>query len=68
MRFPDLFLQLGLASSKKDARRLIQGGGARVEGEKIEDENALLTMDSFGDKQEITLRAGKKRAGVVELQ
>eukprot|EP00565_Helicotheca_tamesis_P000714 CAMPEP_0185733606 /NCGR_PEP_ID=MMETSP1171-20130828/20101_1 /TAXON_ID=374046 /ORGANISM="Helicotheca tamensis, Strain CCMP826" /LENGTH=514 /DNA_ID=CAMNT_0028403383 /DNA_START=106 /DNA_END=1650 /DNA_ORIENTATION=+ len=70
VRFPDLFLKLGLATSKKDARRLIQGGGARLEGEKITDENASLTIDDFegGEKQEVTLRAGKKRAGVVELQ
>jgi tyrosyl-tRNA synthetase len=65
----DLFLELSLASSKKDARRLISGGGARLEGEKITDENGALTLDDFIDgKTEVTLRAGKKRAGVVELK
>ena len=68
-RFADLFLELGLASSKKDARRLISGGGARLEGEKIENETGALTISDFADgKKEVTLRAGKKRAGVVELQ
>lgn len=67
-RFTDLFLELGLASSKKDARRLIAGGGARLEDEKITDENGSLTAMDFGDKKEVTLKAGKKRAGVVELQ
>ena len=66
--FLDLFVQLELASSKKEARRLIQGGGAKLEGEKISDEGAKLTMADFDGKTEITLRAGKKRAGVVELQ
>jgi ribosomal protein S4 len=32
----DLFVQLGLASSKKEARRLIQGGGAKVNEENAE--------------------------------
>ena len=64
----DLFVQLGLASSKKEARRLIQGGGAKMNEEKITDENAILDVTDFGTKNEVTLRAGKKRAGVVELK
>lgn len=64
----DLFVQLGLASSKKEARRLIQGGGAKMNEEKITDENAILDTTAFGSKNEVTLRAGKKRAGVVELK
>ena len=68
-RFADLFLELGLASSKKDARRLISGGGAKLGTEKIESETASLTIADFEDgKTEVVLRAGKKRAGVVELQ
>ena len=70
IRFADLFLKLGLAQSKKDARRLIQGGGAKLDDVKIDDENGSLTLADFeeGGKTEVTLRAGKKRAGVVELQ
>ena len=64
----DLFVGLGLASSKKEARRLIQGGGARIGNDKITDENAVLTVGDFGDSTELTLRAGKKRAGVVEIK
>jgi len=67
VKYLELFFKLGLASSKKDARRLITGGGARSNDEKITDENAVLVKAAFGDKNEITLRAGKKRAGVVEL-
>jgi tyrosyl-tRNA synthetase len=68
VRFLDLFVDLELATSKKDARRLIQGGGARLEGETIKDENGSLTAVDFDGKTEVTLRAGKKRAGVVELR
>lgn len=67
-RFADLFLDLGLASSKKDARRLIAGGGAKLGDSKIDSETAALTSEDFSDKTEVVLRAGKKRAGVVELQ
>jgi tyrosyl-tRNA synthetase len=67
-RLADLFLELGLASSKKDARRLIAGGGGKIGDDKIESETAALTEADFDGKTEIVLRAGKKRAGVVELQ
>jgi len=68
VKFLDLFNQLKLANSKKEARRLIQGGGAKIGDEKISDENGSLTLADFGDEKEVTLRAGKKRAGVVEMQ
>jgi len=67
-RFADLFMELELTKSKKEARRLIAGGGAKVDGEKIVDEMASLTVKDFDGKTEIVLRAGKKRAGVVELK
>ena len=67
-RFADLFLELELSKSKKEARRLIAGGGAKLDGEKIEDEMGALTMADMDGKTEIVLRAGKKRAGVVELK
>ena len=68
VKFIDLFVQLSLANSKKEARRLIQGGGAKLGEEKITDENAVLNMEGFDGNKEVTLRAGKKRAGVVELK
>jgi tyrosyl-tRNA synthetase len=64
----DLFLELKLTASKKEARRLIAGGGAKLGDEKISNENAALTAADFDGKTEVILRAGKKRAGVVELQ
>jgi tyrosyl-tRNA synthetase len=67
-RFADLFVDLELAKSKKEARRLIAGGGAKLDGEKIEDEMGALTMADLEGKTEVVLRAGKKRAGVVELK
>jgi tyrosyl-tRNA synthetase len=70
VRLLDVLVDLKLASSKKDARRLIEGGGARI-GEAtitIADMNNAIDLDAFADGTEIILRAGKKRAGVVELK
>ncbi len=39
----DLLHRAGLAASKSEARRLIKGGGARVNGEAIADDAAVLT-------------------------
>ncbi|GMH50714.1 hypothetical protein TL16_g09242, partial [Triparma laevis f. inornata] len=63
----DMFLALKLASSKKDAKRLIAGGGARIVNDPITDENYVLREADFIDG-ECVLRAGKKRAGVVVLE
>jgi tyrosyl-tRNA synthetase len=68
VRFLDLLVKLKLANSKKEARRLIQGGGARLGETPIADENGVLILTDFGGATEVTLRAGKKRAGVVEIQ
>jgi len=67
-RYADLFMDLELTKSKKEARRLIAGGGAKIDGEKIVDEMGSLTLQDLEGKTEVVLRAGKKRAGVVELQ
>ncbi|MGD8397983.1 MAG: tyrosine--tRNA ligase [Anaerolineae bacterium] len=57
---PDLFQRVGLARSKSEARRLIQGGGAYVNDEPIERVDAVIT-DADLDGGGVVLRAGKKR-------
>ncbi|KQN26445.1 tyrosine--tRNA ligase [Sphingomonas sp. Leaf33] len=56
----DALIGLGFAKSKGEARRLIAGGGARIDGEKIVDEAAVLTVTA--DRR---LSAGKKHHGIV---
>ena len=68
VRVTDLFLKLKLTASKKEAKRLIQGGGARIGDVKIEDENKMLQEGDFDQSGECVLRAGKKKAGVVYLE
>lgn len=39
----ELFFETGIAESKSESRRLIRGGGAKINDRKIEDENMLVT-------------------------
>ncbi|OAN62839.1 tyrosine--tRNA ligase [Sphingomonas sp. TDK1] len=59
----DALVGLGFCASKGEARRLIKGGGARVEGEKIDDEAATITVSG-----EVRLSAGKKHHGLLTPQ
>jgi len=59
----DALVGLGFCASKGEARRLIKGGGARVEGEKIDDEAATIAVSG-----EVRLSAGKKHHGLLAPQ
>jgi len=55
-----LFAMAGLASSRGEARRLIQQGGAYVNDERIESVDQTITPDDLVDGS-LMLRMGKKR-------
>ena len=40
----DLISELGLAGTKSDARRLVEGGGVKWENEKVEDVKKEVTL------------------------
>ena len=61
-----LYHQVGLASSGNMARRLIEQGGAYVNGKRIESFDYLLTDSDIIDL-EILLRAGKKRYHKIKI-
>jgi len=61
----DLLHRAGLASSKSEARRLIKGGGARVNGEAIADDAAVLTAADVTREGYIKLSVGKKKHALV---
>ena len=61
----DLFRRAGLATSGGEARRLIKGGGARVNDAQVKDENAPIGADSLNADGAIKLSAGKKRHVLV---
>ena len=63
----DAFVQLGLADSKGAVRRLIKGGGAKINNQVITDDAIQLTTDDFGAEKKLQLSAGKKRHAVLTL-
>jgi tyrosyl-tRNA synthetase len=56
----DLLVETGLAASKSAARRLIEQGGASVNGARLSSVEALVTGADLQDGV-LVLRAGKKR-------
>ncbi len=56
MNIVDLMVAAGLASSKGEARRLIDGGGVRVEGEKVEGYDT-----SVGPEQPVVVQVGRRK-------
>ncbi|MBT5798287.1 MAG: tyrosine--tRNA ligase [Alphaproteobacteria bacterium] len=63
----DAFVQLGLADSKGAVRRLIKGGGAKINNHPISDEAIILTKEDFDIDKKLQLSAGKKRHAILTL-
>ncbi|MGE0668928.1 MAG: tyrosine--tRNA ligase [Sphingomonadales bacterium] len=61
----NLLRQAGLSASNGEARRLIQGGGARVNDARVEDETLILDLGALNSDGVIKLTAGKKRHVIV---
>lgn len=61
----ELFKLAGLAASNGDARRLIKGGGGKLNDEKIMDETLSITMADVNTDGVIKLSAGKKRHALI---
>jgi tyrosyl-tRNA synthetase len=55
-----LFQQVGLAKSSGEARRLIQQGGAYINGQRVASFEQIVNDNDIND-MELVLRAGKKR-------
>ena len=60
-----LFVRSGLASSGKDAKRLIADGGARLNDEPVKDAALMLGAEALAEP--VKLSAGKKRHALVRL-
>ena len=63
----DVFVQSGLAASKGEVRRLIRGGGARLNNQAISDEDRRLLADDFDTDGRAQIAAGKKRRAILQL-
>jgi tyrosyl-tRNA synthetase len=65
--FVELLVECGLASSKGDARRSIEGGGIYLNNERVGDASRAVTMDDALEGRFIVLRKGKKRYHLVAV-
>lgn len=63
----DALVHAGLAASKGEARRLIRGGGARVNDNAVGDEAATLSITDISNDGVVKLSAGKKRHALVRV-
>lgn len=63
----ELFRRAGLAASNSEARRLIKGGGARLNNAPLADETRIVTAADTGPEGLIKLSAGKKRHALVRI-
>ena len=52
----DLLVELNFIASRGEGKRLIQGGGVKIDSEKITDQNYTLNFES-----EVILQAGKRK-------
>ena len=59
----DALVALNFVASKKEARRMIQGGGARVADAAITDENAMISAQA----EPVKISAGKKKHGLIRF-
>ena len=63
----DAFIRTDLAKSKGEVRRLIKGGGARLNNAAIQSDEAVLSIDDFADERRCQLSSGKKRHALIIL-
>ena len=59
----DALVALNFVASKKEARRMIQGGGARVADAAITDENEMISAQA----EPVKISAGKKKHGLIRF-
>ncbi len=60
----DALIALGFAASRGEAKRLIAGGGARLDGQPVSDENHRIMLHG----NEARLSAGKKKHGILRAE
>ncbi len=63
----ELFLETGLCESKGEVKRLIQGGGARINGEPVMALDQKASIADLTKDGHIKLSSGKKRHALVKI-
>ncbi len=65
MQVIDVAVALGMASSKGEARRLIDQGGVRLNDQPVRSANASVTDADLDAEGTARLSVGKKRHGLI---
>ena len=63
----ELLAESGLASSKGEARRAVQGGGIYVNGKRVDGVDARVTLDDPFEGRFLVLRKGKKNYQLMRV-
>jgi tyrosyl-tRNA synthetase len=66
-KYVEVAVQTGLATSKGEAARLIAGGGAYLNNERVEDPQLKLTQDHLIGGEFLLLAAGKKKKILIHI-
>ena len=64
----DLVAESGLATSRGEARRLIQGGGIALNNQRVSDARQNVTLESSVDGRVIALRRGARQYRLIKLE
>jgi len=62
-----LFSKSGLCESGGEAKRIIKGGGARINDQKVESETQKITLCDLNENGVIKLSAGKKKHMIIKI-
>ena len=63
----DILVKSGLVTSRSEAKRLIKAGGARVNGEKVIEDSAVVIKSDFDNDGRLKLSSGKKKHVVIQI-
>ena len=66
-RLSDALVVSGLAPSKGEAKRLVQGGGVAVNNVRADDARKSISAADFIDGQVLVLRKGAKHYHLIRL-
>lgn len=62
----EILLAAGLAESRAAAKRLIKGGGCRINDDKIDDDNAL-NIEHYQGAKTLKISAGRKQHALIKI-
>mgnify|MGYP001430319724 CR=1 FL=1 len=62
----DMLVEAGFCASKGEAKRLIKGGGARINDVSVGDIDAKITSSDLNDQDQIKISSGKKKHAILK--